>query len=55
MWTWTSVSVTIIPALSPPHVTVTSVMCAEVAVEHARIETVATIETIAGIRIVLER
>jgi hypothetical protein len=30
-------------------------MRAEVAVEHARIETIATIETIAGIRIVLER
>jgi hypothetical protein len=30
-------------------------MRAEVAVEHARIETIATIETIAGIRIVIKR
>ena len=35
MWTWTSLPVMIMPALSPPHVPTTSVMGVEVAAEQA--------------------
>src|SRR5437667_12525718 len=35
MWTCTSVPLTIIPALSPPHVPTTSVIGVDVAAEHA--------------------
>ena len=48
MWTWTSVLLTINPALSPPHVPTTSVMCAEVAAEQA---IVAKTDRIAEIRV----
>ena len=50
MWTWTSVLVTINPALSPPQVPTTSVMCAEVAAEQAM---VAKMDRIAEIRVML--
>ena len=48
MWTWTSVSLTIKPALSPPHVPATWVIGVEVAAEQARS---AKIDGIAVIRV----